>query len=197
MVVRFLVLSDIVIQAAGSLLGPIFALFILDFIDGGSPAVAGIAATIFLITKSVAQMPVATFIDKIRGEKDDFALLFWGSIITALLPLLYLVISTPLELYAVQFLYGLLIALTFPSYMAVFTRHIDKHKEGTNWGVYFTLTDLSSAIAAAVGGVMAETIGYQWLIIIVAGVTLFGALLLYPIKPYLKGPRRQRRRRRR
>ncbi|MEX0917199.1 MAG: hypothetical protein WDZ90_01625 [Candidatus Paceibacterota bacterium] len=38
--IRFLILSDIIWGGAVGFLGPIFALFIVGFIDGGSPAVA-------------------------------------------------------------------------------------------------------------------------------------------------------------
>jgi len=46
-VIRFLIVSDTVIMGAAGLLGPIFALFIDDYIVGGNEAVAGIAAGIF------------------------------------------------------------------------------------------------------------------------------------------------------
>src|SRR3989338_6672427 len=75
-VIRFLIISDTVIIGAAGLLGPIFALFITDFIQGGNEAVAGLAAGIYLFTKSILQIPVAHFIDRVRGEKDDFWLLF-------------------------------------------------------------------------------------------------------------------------
>lgn len=186
MVIRMMIVSDIILVGAGGLLAPIFAIFILDFIVGGGAAVAGIAAAIYLVTKSVLQIPFATVIDKIRGEKDDFWVLFVGTLIGAILPLLYLVINTPLELYIVQFIYGAVIAATFPSYMAIYTRHIDKTREGTEWGVYFTLTDFASAVTASIGGILADTMGFQTLIIILCIVGALGALMLYPIKPYIK-----------
>lgn len=185
-VIRFLILSDTILIGAAGLLGPIFALFIEDFIVGGNEAVAGLAAGIYLFTKSVLQIPIAHFIDKVRGEKDDFWLMFVCTILIALIPLLYLVINTPLQLYAVQFILGFFTAFTFPTYMAIFTRHIDKEKEGTEWGVYFTLTDLTSAAFAAVGGFLATTQGFPTLIIFVVGLSLIGSFLLWPVKPYIK-----------
>lgn len=185
-VIRFLILSDAVIIGASGLLGPIFALFIEDFIQGGNEAVAGLAASIYLFSKSILQIPIAHFIDKIRGEKDDFWLMFICTFIIALIPLLYLVIDTPLQLYLVQFLLGLFTAFTFPTYMAIFTRHIDKEKEGTEWGLYFTLTDVTSASLAAVGGYLAVSQGFPSLIITVVTVSLIGSLLLWFIKPYIK-----------
>lgn len=185
-VVRFLIVSDVLLVGAAGMLAPIFALFIKDFIQGGNEIVAGVAAGIYLITKSVFQIPVAAVIDKIRGEKDDYFFLVVFSILMALVPLLYLIINQPWQLYLVQFALGVMTAMTFPSYMAIFTRHIDKRKEATEWGVYFTLTDLCTAGLAAIGGVIAGTLGFPILISIVVGISLVGALLLIPIKPHLQ-----------
>lgn len=185
-VIRLLIISDTVLMGAAGLLGPIFALFIEDFIQGGNAAVAGIAISIYLFTKSVFQVPIAYLIDKIRGEKDDFWLMFIFTILIALTPLLYLVINTPLQLYIIQFILGFFTAFTFPTYMAIFTRHIDKEKEGIEWGIYFTLTDLTSAALAAIGGYIATTQGFPILIIAVVIVSFIGAIFLWPIKPYIK-----------
>ncbi|MDH4330574.1 MAG: MFS transporter [Candidatus Moranbacteria bacterium] len=185
-VIRFLIISDMILVGATGLLSPIFAIFISDYIEGGNEAVAGMAAGIFLISKSVIQIPIAHFLDKIRGEKDDFWILFVFSIVMAFVPILYLVISKPWELYLVQFIYGMLVAFTFPAYMAIFTRHIDKDKEGTEWGIYYTMTDVASALLAMIGGYVAVSAGFSMLIVIVVIVSFIGALLLWPIKPYLK-----------
>ena len=163
-VIRIMIISDVVWMSALGLLGPIFALYVVDFIEGGNAVVTGTAFAIYLVTKSLFQIPVATIIDKIRGEKDDYWMLIIGSFAAAMLPLFYLVIHTPMGLYGLQFLLGIATAVTFPSYMAIFTRHIDVNKEGTEWGVYFTLVDLGAAAAASIGGVLAQTLGFSKLI---------------------------------
>lgn len=192
-VIRFLILSDTLIIGAAGLLGPIFALFIEDFIIGGDEAVAGIAAGVYLFSRSVLQIPIAHYMDKIKGERDDFWLMLVFTILTALMPLCYLFISTPFELYAVQFILGLFTAFTFPAYMAIFTRHIDPGKEGTEWGIYFTLTDIVSAGLAVIGGFVAVTYGFVTLIVLVVFLSILGALLLLPIRPYLHdAPKRRR-----
>lgn len=185
-VIKFLIISDTVLVGAAGLLGPIFALFIEDFIIGGNEAVAGLAAGIYLFTKSIFQIPIAHLIDKIKGERDDFWLLICFTLIVAVMPLFYLVISTPIELYIVQFFMGLFVAFTFPTYMAIFTRHIDKDKEGTEWGVYFTLTDLTSALLGAIGGYVAVSEGFPTLITVVVILSVLGSLLLIPIRPYIR-----------
>ncbi len=185
-VIRFLIISDTVLVGAAGLLGPIFAIFIADFITGGNEEVAGIAAGIYLFSRSILQIPIAHFLDRIRGEKDDFWLMVSFSLLSAIVPLLYLFINTPLHLYIVQFILGFFTAFTYPAFMAIFTRHIDPGKEGTEWGIYFTLTDVMSAALAIIGGYVAATAGFPTLIIIVVGMSVLGALLLLPIKPYIR-----------
>lgn len=185
-VIRFLIISDTVLIGAAGLLGPIFALFIEEFIIGGNEMVAGIAAGVYLFSRSIFQIPIAHFLDKVRGEKDDFWFMFLFTLVIAVIPLFYLVISTPIQLYLVQFALGLLTAFTYPAFMAIFTRHIDKHKEGTEWGVYFTLSDVVSAALAVVGGYLASSSGFPSLIVVVVILSIIGGLLLWPIRPYIK-----------
>lgn len=196
-VVRILIVSDVIWLTATGLLGPIFALFIVEFIDGGSAAVAGLAAAIYLLTKSVLQIPIASLIDRIHGERDDFWMLFISTGLAALTVLLYLWVRTPLQLYAVQFLYGILLAAAYVPFMAIYTRHINRHKEATAWGVYFTMTDFSAALAATLGGILADTIGFRPLIVLAAAMGVVAALLIYFIRPHMRRPKRSGRRSRR
>lgn len=185
-VIKFLIISDTVIIGASGLLGPIFALFIEGFIEGGNEAVAGFAVGIYLFTKSILQIPIAYIIDKTKGEKDDFWFMFVFTILVSIIPLFYLIIRTPLELYIVQFILGLFTSFTFPTYMAIFTRHVDKEREAMEWGIYHTLIDITSAVFAAIGGYFAFVQGFSSLIITVVIISLIGSLILLPIKNYIK-----------
>jgi MFS family permease len=185
-VIRFLIISDTLLIGAAGLLGPIFALFVEDFVVGGDESVAGIAAGVYLFSRSVLELPIAQFLDKIRGETDDFWLMFCFSVLFATVPLLYIFINTPIQLYIVQFVLGFFSAFTYPAYMAIFTRHIDKGKEGTEWGVYYTLTDVVSAALAVIGGYVAASAGFHVLIVVVVLLSILGALMLLPIKPYIQ-----------
>lgn len=184
-VIRWLIIGDVVYYAGAGLLGPIFALFVEDFIAGGGAAVAGAAAAIYLITKSIAQIPAGALVDKICGDRDDFWFMFVGLLVAALVPLSYLFISTPAELYIAQFVLGVALAFNWPSFMALFTKYIEDHKEATVWSVYFTLTDLVMAGAAALGGYVAVTFGFETVIVGLSAVGVCGALLLLPIRSRL------------
>lgn len=185
-VVKFLIISDVMIVGAAGMLAPLFALFVEDFIVQGDAMVVSISMGIYLLSRSLMQIPIATMIDKIKGERDDFWLMVIFSFVSSLIFLLYLEINQPWQLFLIQFLLGISNAITYPSYMAIFTRHIDKNKEGTAWGVYYTLTDLSSAALAVIGGYLATSYGFKTLIITVSMIGLLGSVLLVPIKSSIK-----------
>lgn len=187
-VIRYLILTDTIIFTAAGLLGPIFALFIEDYITSNSSSVevAGIAAGVYLLSKSVMQIPAAHIVDRVHGERDDFWFMFVCNLLVAILPLSYLFITTPLELYVVQFLLGVAAAFTFPTFLAIFTRHVDKNKEGTEWGIYYTCVDLTSGGAAILGGFMVANYGFHSLIFVATFISSIGCLLLIPIRPYLR-----------
>jgi len=180
-VIRYLTLSDIMVISGFGMILPIFAVYITKSIEGGTVEVAGIATAIYLFTKSLGQIPIASIIDRIKGERDDFWAMFIGSVFFSLIPLLYIFAKTPMSLYLVQFIYGLAAAATVPSWYAIFTRHIDKNHEGVEWGAYQTFVDLGSAIAAFIGGFIAYRFGFAPLFIIVSLIILTGAIFLLSV----------------
>ena len=182
-VIRILIFSDIlVVMTRLGFIAPIFALYITDKIPGGNLEVVGIATTIYMLSKSLLQIPVSVMIDKIKGEKDDFIAIFLGTLWFSLTPLLYIFIDSIFQLYVVQFLLGVSAAVLFPSWTAVFTRHIDHEHEGIEWGTYFTVTDLSSAIGAALGGIIAYRLGFNYLFGLASVISFIGVFVLLSIK---------------
>ncbi len=177
-VVKFLTISDILLLTSFGLITPIFAVFITDNIQGGTVEVVGLASAIYLLTKSFSQIPIARFLDKNKGEKDDFWAMVFGSIGITIIPLLYIFVKTPAHLYIVQLFYGFFAAVAFPSWMAIFTRHIDKDKEGLEWGVYQTLIDMGMAGSASLGGFLAYRFGFAPLFAVISIISFFGTLFL-------------------
>jgi len=187
-VIRFLTISDIIILSSFGLIAPIFAIFITDNISQGNVAVVGMAGAIFLISKSILQIPFANLIDKIKGEKDDFLFLFIGVILTSIIPLLYIFVNTPFQLYLVQLLYGLSTAITLPTWLAIFTRHIDKKHAGIEWGIYQTFTNLGAGVTASIGGFLAYYFGFNVLFVLVSLLSFIGSFsLLFIHKKMKKG----------
>lgn len=179
-IIKFLTLSDFAILTGFSFLAPIFAVFILGNIEGGTLETVGFATSIQVFSKALLEYPIARLLDKKRGDLDEFYCMVIGTFLICIVPLLYLVIKTPIELYFVQFVYGIAAAMAYPAWMSLFTRHAEKEREGSQWALYATVIGIGTAISAAMGGVIGERYGFVtvfWLVFamsIVGGVSLIG-----------------------
>src|SRR5580698_2477433 len=76
--VKFFVISDFFLLAGWGFIDPIFAVFIVERIAGGTLITVGIAAAIYWILKSIIQVPVSNYLDRTPGERDDFMTLVGG-----------------------------------------------------------------------------------------------------------------------
>ncbi len=176
-VIRVLVLGDIMFFSAFGLINPIFAIFITNQIAGATIATVGFAATISLLVRALLQMPIARYIDRHKGEKDDFIFMVAGSTLISIVPFAYFFITTSLHLYLAQVVLGIGGALTNPGWYAIFTRHIDKNKEGTEWTLENVGIGLATAGTATVGGLLAQNFGFHNLFLIVGIVSLLGLVI--------------------
>lgn len=185
-IIRFMIASDFVLNLGWGLLGPVFAIFIVQNITVGSASeaarVAGFASLSYWVTKSVLQIPVGRYLDKVHGEKDDFWFMVMGTFVAAFIPLGYLLSSAAWHIYLLQIIYAIGMSMVFPSWLAIFTRHIDKGKEALEWGMESTFIAAGAGIAGGTGGVLASIFGFPILFIFVSGFTFLATILLLFIK---------------
>lgn len=179
-------MSDFFINLGWGLLSPVFAIFILENIATQSLSeaakVAGFAALSYWITKSLLEVPIGHFLDKKHGEKDDFWFMVIGTFITSLVPIGYLFSSLPWHIYFFQVIHAIGMAMALPSWLAIFTRHIDKGKEAFEWSMETTSIGAGAGIAGGVGGIMAGVFGFNVLFIFVSALTVLSAILLLLVK---------------
>lgn len=185
-VVRFLVVTDFFYNAAFASFAPVFAIFITGQIAGGSAKVAGFSASIYWIVKSVIQLPIARFLDKTDGEKDDFWAMFLGFFFSGFVPLGYVFASEPWHLYILQAFLGFVMAWAVPAWYSIFTRHVDKWRISFEWSLESVFSvGLATAGAAALGGYIADKFGFD-VVFLAASLMIFASsLLLLGLKKYL------------
>lgn len=174
-----LIISDFVIISAYGLLAPIFAVFLFDKVVGGTLVVIGIAEAVYLITKSLIQVPVGILIDKTKGQKIDFWFLFLGSLLMSLSLFAYIWVSVPWHIYLIAFIYGIGGALSYPAWTGLFTRNMVENKESFAWSFSTTFIELGRAGAAVLGAVIGEMLGFNSLFVVVGGLSLLGTFLLF------------------
>ena len=182
-VIKYLILSDLIFWSGWGLLSPIFAVFITQKIEGGNLAIIGVASSIYWILKSLLRIPIGILLDSRKGEEDDFWFLFFGLILSSLVPFGYLMAKYPSHIYLLQILQAFGMAMALSGWTAIFSRHLDKGKEATEWGIDATSVGLGIGISGALGGLIANSFGFK-IIFLLVGVLGFSAaiLLLFILK---------------
>lgn len=185
-IIKFMIASDFILNLGWGLLGPIFAIFIVQNITVGNSSeavkIAGFASLFYWVTKAIFQIPIGRYLDKNHGEKDDFWFMVIGTFIAGFIPLGYLFASAPWHIYLLQMVYAFGMSMMVPSWLAIFTRHIDKGKEALEWGAESTFLGLGAGIAGGVGGIIASKFGFSVVFIFVSSFTFLATILLLFIK---------------
>ncbi|MFY9492986.1 MAG: MFS transporter [Minisyncoccia bacterium] len=185
-IVKVIVVADFFYNSAFASFGPVFAIFLTSQIADGSAKVAGFAASIYWIVKSIFQLPIARFLDKTDGERDDFWALFLGYFLSGLVPLAYIFATKPAHLYIIQGFYGFIMAWAVPAWYSIFTRHVDKWRISFEWSLDSVFSvGLAAATATALGGYIADRFGFTVLFMAASAVSVFSSLLLLGLIKHL------------
>ena len=177
-VLKILLYSDVLIISGFGLMAPIFAIFIDRQIIGGSIMAVGIAEAVYLLTRSAFQILISKYTDEEKGNVREMYTLIIGSFLFSIVPIIYIFSTEIWHIYLAQFLNGLGAAISYPGWQVLFTRYLDKNKEGYEWSVYDTTVGLGTAATAAIGGYVAEMFGFNALFVIVAILSFLGTILL-------------------
>lgn len=186
-VILVVVMADFVLVGAFGFLPPIFAIFVSEQIAGASVATVGFAITIYWATKSILQLFVARFIDRNHGEIDDFYFMIAGGLLSAGVVSLFYFATAVWHIYLLEFVIGIGDAMSVPPLYGIFTRHIDKGKEGFEWSLYSSFSiGAGSALGGALGGILATVVGFRAMFPIVAVLAFFATIMLLFLKPYIR-----------
>ena len=186
-IVKYLILGDLAFEASWGLISPVFAIFIVEKIKGGSAFVVGIASAIYLVLFALVRIPLAMFLDKMPKEGDDFLFMFLGFLFTSFVPFGFIFSKFSWQIYFLQAIQGIGMAMAFSGYMSIFTKYIDKGKEATEWGIRASLISLATGITAAIGGGLVTKFGFNLVFFMVGVLSLIGSLLvLFLKKEFLK-----------
>ena len=184
-IIKILIYSDTLILSAFSLYLPIFAIFVATEIKGGSVAVAGLAAASYWLTRAIIQLPISRFLDKHDGEKRSFQALVWGSLLFSAVPFLFIFVELPWHIYALQAIYALGDSLAVPTYLSVFSSHIDKKKAHVEWGTRSVVVGIGMAVASALGGYIAEASSFKTIFILTGIFSTLGSVILVLLRGHM------------
>lgn len=172
---KLLMLSDIFVLTGFGLIQPILAIFIDHGVAGGTVLTAGLASTIFLLTKSLVQLPFAKYIDD-HGRKTRWLIL--GTLLIAIVPILYVTADSMYKIYLAELIYGLGSGLAYPTWLGLWTSNLNQGKESFQWSIYSTSTNIGTAAAGTVGAAMANVAGFTTTFLFAGLMCLLGCVTL-------------------
>ena len=133
--------------------------------------------------KSLIQLPIARFLDRSKGEENDFWAMFFGYFLSGLVPFAYLFITTPGELYVTQAFLGVCMAFAVPAWYGIFTRHVDKWRISFEWSWQSVFSvGTATAFAAALGGYLADHYGFRIIFLFAGLISILISLLFLTIR---------------
>jgi len=186
-IVKYLIFADIAFWTGWGLVTPVFSIFIVDKIQGGTILVVGIATFIYWLFRSLSVLPSGKILDKYIGEKDDYLFLVAGNFIATLVIFGYTLAIYPWHIYVLQAFYGFGMAISLVGWKAIFSRNIDKGKEASEWALDDTLLSLGTALAGIVCGVLVTEIGYVNTFLIAGTLGIISVILLLCLRKDIEG----------
>lgn len=173
---KLLLLSDIFVLTGFGLIQPILAIYINNGgVTGGTMLTAGIASALFMLTKSLVQLPFGHYVD-CRARKTRW--LIAGTMLMACVPVIYVTAHSIFQVYLAEMVYGLGSGLAYPTWLGLWSANLDRGKESFQWSVYSTSTGLGTAATGAAGAAVASVAGFYATFLMAGLLCMLGCLAL-------------------
>lgn len=159
------------------LLNPVYAAYVADI--GGNLFTAGSALSVRLAIIGILIFASGQIAGKYHTEKLQLLI---GYSLGLVVVVGYLFINTPTQLFILQILLGLSIAVAQPAYNGMFSSRLGNGSHSSRWGTYFAMTYFSGALAALSSGFISQIYGFDFLfytMIFTQSLGLLGTLYLY------------------
>lgn len=174
---RILLATNALVLVSGATLGPIYALFVDEI--GGDLMDASIAGAIFAFVAGVVTFVSGKYADHV--EENELIIVL-GYIIMGSGYLLYAWVNSIIVLFVVQAIIGLGEAIYSPAFDAVYSKHLDDGRSGSQWGAWESMHYFAAAVGAVIGGAVVTWCGFSCLFFIMAALCFCSAFYIYQLK---------------
>jgi MFS family permease len=146
--------------------------------------IIGIGIAVFTISRALLQIPIALVADKLKSGTDEIVFLIIGNLLMGLPYLFIPFISTELQYYLIQAVFGTGSAINLISWRKLFALNLDKDREAIEYAVYDTILSVSTALFSTVAGIIANISDFYFDIvmltigIIMSSSWIWGVLIL-------------------
>lgn len=167
-ILKILISSSIFYNLATGMLGPIYAIFAERI--GGDIVIASSAIAIYTAVIGVLILIFGRFEDRLDKKK----VFILGRAINVVGIGSYLLVASPLDLFIVQGILGVSIAMMNPTFESLYSRGLRKGHEAFEWSIWEGSINIILAGAALAGGFIAYTFGFQTLFMMMTAMAFGG-----------------------
>lgn len=171
--------------AAWNFIFPLFAVFVVGQINKGTIELAATGFSAYLISRIIFELLSGTFFAK-RAEKQKIAILLIGITIISLSYLGFAASKDIVHIFFFYILFGAGIGIAAPVKCSLFSMHLDKNKEATEWSVADAASAMAMALASALAGFVVVLYGFRVLFVMAAILNILSTV------PYMLTLKKQR-----
>lgn len=187
-IVSALIFADLALLTGWGLVNPIMSVFVTENIAGGSLMAVGIAVAIFWFTRAILQIPVAAYMDRTPGERDDYQILVMGLMMAAAAAFLLPLATTLTHVYLIEFVHAVAFSFYIPAWTSLFTHHVDPDHTAVEWAIDRSVSAVATGTSGLLGGIVAGMFGFTT-VFVVAGVLSLVAAFGVMFGPSITIPR--------
>lgn len=166
---KILIIANTTMVFIIGMLAPFYAVFVQEI--GGNIAFAGLSWAVFSIVAGVLTLLFGNWQLRIKEQE---LLLALGYLIRGIVFLSYAFMGSIAQLIFTQILWGIGVALGTPAFDAIYSSHTDKEGSIVQWGQWEGIAAIATGMAAIVGGILIQSVGYSLVFI---GMSIMSILL--------------------
>ena len=174
-VVKAFIVSEIFLWSSWNAIVPIFAIFAATKIPGGNTEIAASSFSSYLIVRVIFELISGRYLAKSK-EMQKFIISIAGIV---LISLGYIGFAMTRDIYSLFIFYSVIgvgLGIASPAKNSLFSSHLDKDKEVTEWSIYDGFVFMGMAMSATIGGFVANRYGFIFLFYLVATTNLLSII---------------------
>ena len=166
------------------MMNALLAIYLEEKFEANAIQVISIGFAIYLVSRSILQIPIAEMLDKHKSYIDETIVISISCFLVGICIYMLIFVTEPWHVYLIQSFFGLAIALNLPAWRKTMSRFIDRGYEATEFTIYDIINSLFIAVLTAIGGYIVSSYGGFIALFIVAGtISIMGSFVtLYLLK---------------
>lgn len=174
-VVKAFIISEIFLWSSWNAIIPIFAIFAATKIPGGNTEIAASSFSAYLIVRVIFELISGRYLSRSTDIR-KFTISIAGIILISLGYLGFAMTKNVSSLFLFYGVIGTGLGIASPAKNSLFSSHLDKDKEVTEWSIYDGFVFMGMAMAATIGGFVANRYGFTFLFYLVAITNLLSII---------------------